>query len=173
MKYSIVVQTASIHALSWSWILTWILAFHFYLLCLFLSWLCVIIFTLFTRSPLQMIYSMYIAFPCFQCNAEGLVMTPGNICAKWVQKHSFQKKCSFVVRSKFIWKLCLWWIRMAVFMFIETPIDGFAQFGDDVIKLKHFRVTGPLCGEVTGRRWIPLTKAGDAGLWCLLWSVPE
>ena len=29
-----------------------------------------------------------------------------------------------------------------------------------------FRVTGPLCGEFTGHRWIPLTKASDAGLWC-------
>ena len=26
-----------------------------------------------------------------------------------------------------------------------------------------FRVTGPLCGEFTGHRWIPLTKASDAG----------
>ena len=25
-----------------------------------------------------------------------------------------------------------------------------------------FRVTGPLCGEFTGYRWIPLTKASDA-----------
>ena len=35
-----------------------------------------------------------------------------------------------------------------------------------------FRVTGLLCGEFTGRRWIPLTKASDAGLWCFLWSLP-
>ena len=28
---------------------------------------------------------------------------------------------------------------------------------DDVIKWKHF--TGPLCGEFTDHRWIPLTKA--------------
>ena len=35
-----------------------------------------------------------------------------------------------------------------------------------------FRVTGPLCGEFTGHRWIPLTKASDAELWCFLWSVP-
>ena len=26
-----------------------------------------------------------------------------------------------------------------------------------------FRVTGPLCGEFTGHRWIPLTKASDVG----------
>ena len=29
---------------------------------------------------------------------------------------------------------------------------------DDVIQWKLFRVTGPLCGEFTGDRWIPLTK---------------
>ena len=34
-----------------------------------------------------------------------------------------------------------------------------------------FRVTGPLCGKFTGHRWIPLTKASDAGLWCFLWSA--
>ena len=36
-----------------------------------------------------------------------------------------------------------------------------------------FRVTGPLCGEFTGHRWIPRTKASDTELWCFLWSVPE
>ena len=35
-----------------------------------------------------------------------------------------------------------------------------------------FRVTGPLWGEFTGHRWIPLTKARDAGLWCFLLSAP-
>ena len=44
---------------------------------------------------------------------------------------------------------------------------------DDVIKWKHFRVTGPLWGESTGDRRIPLTKASDAELWCFLWSAPE
>ena len=33
-----------------------------------------------------------------------------------------------------------------------------------------FRVTGPLWGESTGDRRIPLTKASDAELWCFLWS---
>ena len=31
-----------------------------------------------------------------------------------------------------------------------------------------FRVTGHLCGEFTGPRWIPHTKASDAELWCFL-----
>ena len=37
----------------------------------------------------------------------------------------------------------------------------------------NFRVTGPLCGEFTGLRWNPRTKASDAELWCFLWSAPE
>ena len=37
-----------------------------------------------------------------------------------------------------------------------------------------FRITGPLCGEFTGHRWIPRTKASHAELWwCFLWSAPE
>ena len=36
-----------------------------------------------------------------------------------------------------------------------------------------FSVTGPLCGEFTGHRGIPLSKTSDAELWCFLWSEPE
>ena len=36
-----------------------------------------------------------------------------------------------------------------------------------------FRVTGPLCGEFTGHRWIPRIKASDAELCSFLSSVPE
>ena len=39
--------------------------------------------------------------------------------------------------------------------------------------MKKFRVTGPLWGESTGHRWIPLTKASDAELWRFLWTSPE
>ena len=35
-----------------------------------------------------------------------------------------------------------------------------------------FRVTGLSCGEFTGHRWISLTKASDAELWCFLWFAP-
>ena len=36
-----------------------------------------------------------------------------------------------------------------------------------------FGITGHLCGEFAGHRWIPHTKASDAELWCVLWSAPE
>ena len=44
---------------------------------------------------------------------------------------------------------------------------------DDVMKLNIFRVAGPLWRKFTGYRWIPLTKASDAELWCFLSSAPE
>ena len=36
-----------------------------------------------------------------------------------------------------------------------------------------FLVNGCLCGEFTGHRCVPFTKASDAELWCYLWSVLE
>ena len=36
-----------------------------------------------------------------------------------------------------------------------------------------FRITGLLCGEFTGHRWIPPTKASDAELWYVFLSVPK
>ena len=33
--------------------------------------------------------------------------------------------------------------------------------------------TGHLCGEFTGPRWIPRTKASDAQLWCFLLAASE
>ena len=51
------------------------------------------------------------------------------------------------------------WLHVYIMM---TPSNG-----------NIFRITGPLCGETTGQRRIPLTKASDAKLWCFLWSAPE
>ena len=36
-----------------------------------------------------------------------------------------------------------------------------------------YGVPGRLWGESTGHRWIPLTKASDADLLCILWFAPE
>ena len=41
------------------------------------------------------------------------------------------------------------------------------------LKWYIFRVTGPLWGESTGHRWIPLTKANDAELWCFVSCASE
>ena len=44
---------------------------------------------------------------------------------------------------------------------------------DDVIKWKHFPRYWPWGREITDYRWIPLTKASDAELWCFVSYVPE
>ena len=36
-----------------------------------------------------------------------------------------------------------------------------------------FRLTGHLCGEFSGLRWIPRTKACDVELWYFLWFAPK
>ena len=53
-------------------------------------------------------------------------------------------------------------IKTHAFHFMMTSSNG------DI-----FRVTGHLCREFTGPRWIPHTKASDAELWCFLWSASE
>ena len=40
-------------------------------------------------------------------------------------------------------------------------------------QMETFSAHWPFVWEFTGDRWIPLTKASDAELWCFLWSVPE
>ena len=48
-------------------------------------------------------------------------------------------------------------VECKTWLFIMTSSNG-----------NIFRVTGPLCREFTGHRWIPLTKASDTELWCFL-----
>ena len=64
------------------------------------------------------------------------------------------------------------WILLS---FKRRWINGYAiQYmpGNNVMTSSNgniFRVTGHLCGEFTGHRWIPPSKASDADIWCLAW----
>ena len=55
--------------------------------------------------------------------------------------------------------LCSMTLKHTELVFVMTSWNG-----------NIFRVTGPLCAEFADHRWIPLTKASDAELWCFLWS---
>ena len=61
----------------------------------------------------------------------------------------------------FIWFEWIWCLTQRVLTLLRKP----NQSSNGNI----FRITGPLCGH----RWIPLSNASDAELWCFLWSVPE
>ena len=68
--------------------------------------------------------------------------------------------------ADFNWKLWCYWLQV-LWQHIDALIRMTSSNGN------IFRDTGPLCGEFTGHRWIPHTKANDAELWCFLWSAPE
>ena len=57
------------------------------------------------------------------------------------------------------------WCHMASMVIITSEHD-------DDINCSALLVSGHLCGEFTGHRWIPRKNASDAELWCFLWSVP-
>ena len=63
-----------------------------------------------------------------------------------------------VLLCQHVFGSCTYWFRM----YAMTSSNG-----------SMFRVTGPLCREFIGDRWIPLTKSSDVELWCFLWSSPE
>ena len=54
--------------------------------------------------------------------------------------------------------------------YMDFPCFGFMMTSSNG---NIFRVTGHLCGEFTGDRWIPRPVANDMDLWCFLSSAPE
>ena len=65
-------------------------------------------------------------------------------------------------------------IEQGGFGMIAMPIQGVrTRYSLMMTSLNGniFLVTGHLCGEFTGHRWIPHTKVSDAELWCFLWSA--
>ena len=72
------------------------------------------------------------------------------------------------------------WLNCEKSHIVEAPVYkhieaewSIYELRDDVIKWKRFPRYWPFVRETTGHRWIPITKASDAELWCFLWSVPE
>ena len=53
--------------------------------------------------------------------------------------------------------------NISIMTIVGTPMIMMTSSNGNI-----FRVTGHLCGEFTGLRWIPRTKASDAELWCFL-----
>ena len=62
-----------------------------------------------------------------------------------------------------------------ILRYIVWNISGQTKYDNMITSWngKIFRVTGHLCGEFTGHRWIHRTKASDAELWCFPWSASK
>ena len=68
--------------------------------------------------------------------------------------------------------LCKLLKRLADYVISYDQMIVSEWYHDDVIKWKNFPLTCPVCGELTGHRWIPHTKASDAELWCFFCICP-
>ena len=117
---------------------------------------------------------------------RGIQRRPVNSPHKWpVTRKMFpfddvimRRKCVVHVRTWIVWPcrrhctLCTMsvWFRFAQSSVCLCAVIEELYYHDDVIKWKHFPRYWPL---VRGIRWIPLTKASDAGFSCFLWSAPE
>ena len=98
-----------------------------------------------------------------------------------------QNTCQELPRHLSIMEFCLWsyikWPRNSLFCWVYPPTwcdpsKCYVYRFSTVHMMTSsngniFRVTGHLCGEFTGPRWIHRTKASDAELWCFVWSGPE
>ena len=82
----------------------------------------------------------------------------------WIKPHQFSFKKMNLKISPAKWRSSYSILNLFVVIVIVMMTSSNGNI---------FRVNGPLCGEFTGHRWIPHTKASDAELWCFLWSAPE
>ena len=114
---------------------------------------------------------------------------PENICCSHVQSThvTFKSQCNVDTNNCVQYLLCIknslegWHgdLSLVVNNWIWVPrgrqyaLHSFISVMTTSSNGNIFRVTGHLCGEFTGDRWIPRKKASDAELWCFLWSAPE
>ena len=68
----------------------------------------------------------------------------------------------------------IWWVGSHCWVTIPVNLSCSLcnPFHNDVIKWKPFPRYWPFVWGIHRSRWIPLTKASDAELWCFLLSTP-
>ena len=94
------------------------------------------------------------------CLGLNVLSVASNYCALFVcdKIHKINHIMNYAqCNSKF--KMCLGIAHLSCY--IETMMTSSSG--------NIFRVSGPLCGESTGHRWIPRTKASDVELWYLFY----
>ena len=83
---------------------------------------------------------------------DGRRKTHGSFCA-----HTRGNVHELIVRYLFTYIII--WVLTIINKDVQTWVCHVTTSRGNI-----FRVTGPLCGESTGHRWMPLTKASDADL---------
>ena len=101
-----------------------------------------------TKRRSWILFSMFLHIPNRWCTYMWLI---------WLDENSapghHRSQC---------WVIFSWTLGITLNSFMMASSNG-----------NILRVTGHLCREFTGHRWIPRATASDAELWCFLWSAPE
>ena len=108
-------------------------------------------------------------FECFYATSRGILYRSTQVCL-WHRERNILCECiNNASHYTFACQLTNGWILLSI---KRRWISGYAiQYmpWNNVMTSSNgniFRVTGHLCGEFTGHRWIPPTKASDADIWC-------
>ena len=100
----------------------------------------------------------------------------------WLSEVYIWDECSIIISDICKSTIRLWIIHICIHMTYSSPFSIHQNVEHDPVWEIHmmtssngniFLVTGHLCGEFTGHRWIPRTKASDAELWYFLWFASE
>ena len=129
----------------------------------FILWLNLISYFICNLILFSFMTDLYIIFPMLLHSFDSMCILCQTILC------FYHKNIYFIECSRF-WSF---WNTFEMACFVQVRV---CSIGVNMMTSSNgniFGVTGPLCGEFTGPRWIPRTKAGDAGLGCFLWSAPE
>ena len=106
--------------------------------------------------------------PLYHRQARTLILNINTAWVYGVAKHS---------QHSFRYWFVAWWPQCTLEQALTNDQEGrqvsltWRQFMMTSSNGNIFRVTDHLCGEFTGDRWIPHTKASDAELWCFFICV--
>ena len=128
-------------------------------------YLCGLFFIFWSAWHMPLMICIYLTSAKCETNVHyrmGVVINPTN------------KNCSYSKTPTTNVRLSLQTIHRMFFTISEMPWESSrTMFMMTSSNGNIFRFTGHLCGEFTGHRWIPHTKASDAELLCFLWSAPQ
>ena len=129
-----------------------------------------------SRSTLDDLRGRHKETPMYHCSPHntaqcwgrmGTLVAYPNVNNRWARIWTCQANIVILNSPRIQVYICVTWIPSHVIEWTGPSFKMTSSNGN------IFRVTGHLCGEFTGPRWIPRTKASDAELWCLLWCAPE
>ena len=125
---------------------------------------------------------------CYCCISKSILQSPVNITTVlYVLPHYSDVIISAIVLRASPCKFERWCVGsrchhylMTCVIRLSSPLNHLATHGVRIMKSAanvtlscHFPRYWPFVRGPTGHRWIPLTGASDAELWCFLWSAPQ